>query len=136
MFYCEIISGLWIGDIDIMLNKKFIVDNNITMIVNCTIGIDFPAIDVQKMRVPLSEKLENDLHLLRINKDKIIDLLFNSLDTHNILVCCYDGKNISPFLVSLLLIKYGGIKKETIRDIMRTKHTSITMDYDMSFFDI
>ena len=136
MFYCEIISGLWIGDIDIMLTKKFIQDNNITMILNCTTGIDFPAIDIQKVRIPLSERIEDDLHLLKINKDKILELLLNSLDTHNILVCCYDGKNISPFIVSLLLIKYGGIKKETIRDIMRTKHTSITMDYDISMFDI
>jgi len=104
--------------------------------VNCTTGVDFPTIDVQKVRIPLSERLENDIHLLKINKDKIIDLLYNALDTHNILVCCYDGKNISPFIISLLLIKYGGIKKENIRDIMKTKHTSITMDYDMSLFDI
>ena len=136
MFYCEIISGLWIGDIDIMLTKKFIKDNNITMILNCTTASAFPEIDIQKIRVPLSERIEDDIHLLKINKDKIVDLLLNSLDTHNILVSCYDGKNISPFIVSLLLIKYGDIKKENIRDIMRTKNTSITMDYDMSMFDI
>ena len=24
MFYCELLSGIWIGDIDILSNKKFI----------------------------------------------------------------------------------------------------------------
>ena len=41
--------------------------NNITMILNCTTGVDFPAIDIQKVRIPLSERIEDDLHLLKIN---------------------------------------------------------------------
>ena len=32
MFYCELISGLWIGDTDILNNEKFIKDNNISII--------------------------------------------------------------------------------------------------------
>ena len=31
MFYCELLSGLWIGDTDILTNEKFIQDNNITI---------------------------------------------------------------------------------------------------------
>ena len=41
MLYTEILSGLWIGDIDIMYNKKFITDNNITIILNCTTTYKF-----------------------------------------------------------------------------------------------
>ena len=56
MFYCEIISGLWIGDIDIMLHKKFIKENNINIIINCTQQIAFPEVDVKKVRIPFSDR--------------------------------------------------------------------------------
>ena len=41
MLYTEVLSGLWIGDIDIMYNKKFIEDNQIKLIINCTIDYKF-----------------------------------------------------------------------------------------------
>ena len=37
----EIISGLWIGNVDVMYNKKFLQDNNITIILNCTTNYKF-----------------------------------------------------------------------------------------------
>ena len=33
MLYTEVISGLWIGDVPIMYNKKFIEDNQIKLII-------------------------------------------------------------------------------------------------------
>ena len=42
MFYCELLSGLWIGDTDILVNEKIINDNNIKIIINCTKIFDFP----------------------------------------------------------------------------------------------
>ena len=136
MFYCEIISGLWVGDIDIMLHKKFIKENNINIIINCTQQIAFPEVDVKKVRIPFSDRLENDIDLLKQNKDKILEFIFNQLDVDNILICCYDGLNISPFIVAIFLIKYGEIKKEDVRTIIRTKNNSITLDYDNSLFDL
>ena len=37
----EILSGLWIGDINDSLNKSFIKDNLITILINCTIDYGF-----------------------------------------------------------------------------------------------
>ena len=49
MFYCELLSGIWIGDIDILQNKNFINDNHIGIILNCTEYFDFPLIEnIQK----------------------------------------------------------------------------------------
>jgi len=136
MFYCEIISGLWVGDIDIMLHKKFIKENNINIIINCTQQIAFPEVDVTKIRIPFSDRLENDIDLLKQNKDKILEFIFNKLDVDNILICCYDGLNISPFIVAIFLIKYGEITKEDVRTIIRTKNNTITLDYDNNLFDL
>ena len=51
MFYCELLSGLWIGDTDILNNEKFIKDNNISIILNCTQMFEFPKIEeIKKVR--------------------------------------------------------------------------------------
>ena len=61
MFYCELLSGIWIGDIDILSNKKFIEDNDITIVLNCTQLFDFPDIDtLRKIRLPFSPVQNND----------------------------------------------------------------------------
>ena len=54
MLYVEIISGLWIGNVDVMYNKKFLQDNNITIILNCTVNnkfSDYP--DKKNIRIKL-----------------------------------------------------------------------------------
>jgi len=137
MLYVEIISGLWIGDIDIMYNKKFIKDNNITIILNCTTNIKFSdCSDTKNMRIPLSDNLYHNIDTLRKNKDKILTFIDDSLNDNNILVSCYDGKTISPFIISLYLIKYGSIPKDQIKKIIQSKNTQISMDYDLELLDL
>jgi len=137
MVYVEIISGLWIGDIDIMYNHKFIKDNDISIIINCTINYkfsDYPTI--QNIRIPLSDNLYHNLDQLRSHKDKILKFIDDSLDVHNILLCCYDGKLLSPFIVSLYLMKYGDIPKDKVKKIIQSKDTNISMDYDLVLLDL
>ena len=77
MFHCELLSGIWIGDIDILQNKNFMKDNNISIILNCTEYFDFPFIDdIQKIRLPFSSmQNSNDLSLLKKNYNQIIDFI-------------------------------------------------------------
>ena len=105
MIYCEIISGLWIGDVNIMYNKQFLTDNNITTIINCTIDYKFPDV-LNKIRISLPENYQRSIDIINSSKDKIIDLIYNNIDNHNILISCYDGNNISPYIVSMFLIKF------------------------------
>ena len=107
MFYCELLSGLWIGDTDILHNEKFISDNNITIVFNCTQMFDFPKIEsLVKIRLPFSpiRESDTDIELVRNNYKKIIDYISEKIDLTNILICCYDGKNISAFLVALVVL--------------------------------
>ena len=64
----ELLSGLWIGGINDSLNKDFIRDNRITILINCTLDYGFiDTIKTKKIRIPLSDNLtpEKDLLLLR-----------------------------------------------------------------------
>ena len=134
----ELLSGLWIGGINDSLNKDFIRDNRITILINCTLDYGFiDTIKTKKIRIPLSDNLtpEKDLLLLRNNKEKILDYIFTNIEKDNILIFCYDGIKISPLIVALFLIRYGGISKDDVRSILRSKNQNICLDIDLSFFN-
>jgi len=137
MYTNELLSGLWIGDTDILNSKKFIDDNQIGIILNCTTYFDFPDLTkIQKVRLPFSnnKNSDTDLMLLRQNKDKILSFINDNLLKTNILIVCYDGKSISPFLVALYIAEYSKIDKKSIYDILLTKDSNLSLWYDLSLF--
>lgn len=133
----ELLSGLWISDINDAYNEEFYKDNLINIVINCTIDqafLDLPKI--KKLRIPLSSNLEpdKDLYLLKQNIDKILNYIHENKDDNNILIFCYNGLTISPLIVAIYMIKYGNISKDNIRDILRSKNKDITLDIDLSLF--
>ena len=58
----------------------------------------------------------------------------NNITDKNILIVCYDGKSISPFLVALYIAEYSKIDKKSIYDIMLTKDSSLSLWFDLSLF--
>ena len=136
MYANELLSGLWIGDTDILNSKKFMTDNKIDIILNCTQIFDFPDLDLQKVRLPFSndKNSDTDLMLLRQNKDKILSFIHDNINDKNILIVCYDGKSISPFLVYLYIAEYSKIDKRSIYNIMLTKDSNLSLWYDLSLF--
>ena len=136
MYTNELISGLWIGDTDILNSKQFMDENKIDIILNCTQLFDFPDLDLQKIRLPFSnnKNSDTDLMLLRQNKDKILSFINDNIDTKNILIVCYDGKSISPFLVAMYIAEYSKIDKKSIYDILLTKDSNLSLWYDLSLF--
>ncbi len=137
MYTNELISGLWIGDTDILNSKQFMKDNCIDIILNCTQIFDFPDLDnLQKIRLPFSndKNSDTDLMLLRQNKDKILSFINDNIDNKNILIVCYDGKSISPFLVFLYIAEYSKIDKRSIYNIMLTKDSNLSLWFDLSLF--
>ncbi len=137
MYANELLSGLWIGDTDILNSKQFMKDNQIDIILNCTQIFDFPDLDnLQKIRLPFSndKNSDTDLMLLRQNKDKILSFINDNIDNKNILIVCYDGKSISPFLVFLYIAEYSKIDKRSIYNIMLTKDSNLSSWFDLSLF--
>lgn len=137
MLYTEVLSGLWIGDVDLIYNKKFIGDNQIEVIINCTMDYQFSEIQgITNIRIPLPHNLYNSLDTLRQNKDKILDCIDKYYESKHILICCQDGTTISPFLLSLYLIKYGGIQKSEVKKIIQSKNQAVTMEFDLNLLDL
>ncbi len=132
----EIISGIWIGSIDDSFNKEFLKDNNISILINCTLNYGFPDIEAKKLRIPLTSNLtpDEDILMLKKNKDKILDYIYDNIDTSNILIYCYDEKTISPLIISLFLIYKGGVSKDNVRSILKSKNGNISLDIDLSQF--
>ena len=133
----EILSGLWIGNVNDSYNEEFYRDNLISIVINCTSNqgfLDLP--NLKKLRIPLSDKLEpnRDIYLLKENMDKIIDFIHEKIDENNIFIHCYNGTSISPLIVAIYMIKKGEISKDTIHDILRSKNKDICLDFDLSIF--
>ena len=139
MFCCELISGLWIGDTDIMRSKKFLEENDIKIIVNFTIDIGFPENNkIKNIRVPVSEQLKYPGDVMKLNtylKD-LLNLIKNNTDKNNILLSCYDGNSVSALVVALYIIKFSSITRDTVRQLIQSKSKNISLDYEISVFDI
>ena len=138
MLYTEVLSGLWMGDIDMIYNKKFLEDNQIKVIINCTYEHPFSEVtkDIQNIRIPLPNNIYNCIDILRQNKDKILEFINSQLEFNHILICCQDGTCISPFIVSLYLIHYGNIQKSEVRKVIQSKNQAVSMDYDLNLLDL
>ena len=137
MFYCELLSGIWIGDTDILSSNSFMEDNNISIILNCTQLYNFPTKEnIKKIRLPFSpiRDSNSDIFLLRENKDKIMKFIADNHDTKNILICCHDGKSISAFIVALFIATYTDITKSSIYDILLTKCEDLNLWCEISLF--
>ena len=133
----EIISGLWIGNVNDIYKTEFYKDNNINIAINCTKDQGFLNLEgLKKIRLPLSNDLDmnNDMYMLQEKKDNILNFINNSLEENNIFIYCHNGITISPLIVALYLIFFGGVSKDNIRDILRSKNNNICLDCDLSIF--
>ena len=133
----ELISGIWVGDVNSAFNQQFYKDNLISIVVNCTLEkgfIDYPLNN--KIRLPISYNItpERDIKLLEQNVLKIVDFINEKLENNNIFIYCYDGCKISPLIVAVYMLKYGEISKDDIHNILKSKNKNICIDFDLSRF--
>jgi protein-tyrosine phosphatase len=140
MFYCEIISGLWCGDVELMNSKKFLTENDINVLLNCTIEYESPDHnDMIVKRLPFSEQLkkQSDFKILNDSLDNILTFIYNSLmNDKNILICCYDGLNVSALIIGLFIKKYGEIENSKITSLFKSKDDHFSLDYNLSMFNV
>lgn len=133
----EIISGLWIGNINDAFNEEFYNDNLISIAINCSFDQGFLDIpNLKKIRIPVTDKLDphRDLNLLKENMNKIIDFIDEKIVENNIFIYCYNGLTVSPLIVAIYMIKKGNISSDNIRDILKSKNENICLDFDLSMF--
>tara|TARA_B110000208_G_scaffold189030_1_gene249802 strand:+ start:1214 stop:1600 length:387 start_codon:yes stop_codon:yes gene_type:complete len=128
-----------VADVDILYSNRFYKDNLIEIVINCTYDYSFPDNDsIQKIRVPVTEQLKKDGDFDKLNSSltKILKFIHDNTITKNILLVCYDGKNVSALLVALYLIKYGKVKIQNINSLMKSKNDEFSLDYQFSLFSV
>tara|TARA_Y100001936_G_scaffold119483_1_gene116924 strand:- start:4905 stop:5315 length:411 start_codon:yes stop_codon:yes gene_type:complete len=133
----ELLSGLWIGNLNDAFNEEFYKDNLITITINCTIDqgfLDIPKLN--KIRIPLTDRLDpqRDIQLLRNNIDKILNFIHEKIEEENIFIYCYNGLTVSALICALYMIKKGGLSIGNINDILLSKNKNICLDFDLSTF--
>jgi protein-tyrosine phosphatase len=133
----EILSGLWIGNINDAYNEEFYKDNLITIAINCTNDQTFLDLhNLTKIRIPLTINLDpqTDMKLLKDKMKQIIQYIHQNIEEHNIFIFCYNGLSISPLIIANYMMKYGEISTDNIREILRSKNENICLDFDLSMF--
>lgn len=112
----EIIPRLYLGNYKAALDKQFIKENNINVIINCT--PDYPFIydtvtqtelellpKFESMRIPVKDsQLEKDFLLMEFYMKVALPFLVQKYKSHDkILIHCHAGKQRSCILVAALL---------------------------------
>jgi hypothetical protein len=134
----EYIHNIFGSNIDTSLDKSIYIKYNINTVINCTNNIGFLDIDIKKIRIPLTEDLNNhtDIPLLIKNIDKILNYINENYIDNTILISCSTGKNIGPLIIGLFMVKYGNISIRDVKNILKSKNKDICIDYDLSIFNI
>ena len=113
----NIVSGqIWLGNMKAALDPKFIKDNNISVIINCSVDIPFifDVIDpaeygiskIETYRIPVYDSLlEHDIYIMEQYLHKVLPFLLKKLlkEKKNILVHCAAGRQRSGCVVAALL---------------------------------
>ena len=121
----EIISGIWVGDINYSLNKQFYINNNIDIVINCTHDQDFIELPTlkHKIKIPFTPDFPSkyNLHVINDYVEKLLEIMYKSIDNFNIFIYSYQTDIIPLSIVSLFIAKYGGIKEDSIEAIIKSK---------------
>tara|TARA_B110000208_G_scaffold177346_1_gene224464 strand:- start:234 stop:680 length:447 start_codon:yes stop_codon:yes gene_type:complete len=121
----EILSGIWIGSVEYALNKNFYINNNIDIVINCTNDTEFIELNTlkHKIKIPFGRDFPSkyNLHVINDYVEKILEIIHKSMDNYNILIYSYKMEIIPLSIISLFIVKYGGINEESIESIIKSK---------------
>ena len=125
----EVISGLWLGNIQDSKNKEFIC--RMDVIVNCTKNLPFLSEQTKNIRLPIDDNLEKiEVKNLYNFFPKIIPFIYDCLKKNlNVFVHCYAGKQRSVSVVVAYLMKYLDIPLNKAITLVRTKREIIFTPY-------
>tara|TARA_Y100000996_G_C22270307_1_gene539711 strand:- start:198 stop:608 length:411 start_codon:yes stop_codon:yes gene_type:complete len=133
----EILHGLFFTDIKTALKYEIYDEYNINVVINCTSNYPFINRDITKIRLPFSHVMDQtDMQLINKNLSKILDTIQSHFLQKNILICCYDGKLISPLIIALFIMKYGNVKSYDILKVLQSKDSNLSINYDLSQFKL
>ena len=113
----NIVSGqLWLGNYKAALDPVFIKENNISVIINCSVDIPFifDLIDpheygiskLETYRIPVYDSLlEHDIYIMEQYLHKVLPFIFKKLlkEKKNVFIGCHAGKQRSACVMAAVL---------------------------------
>ena len=101
-----IIPRIYLGDHRAASNKKWLKDNNISVVFNCTKHLPFDASIKHRYRVPVDDSLmEEDLKKMGIWSFEVVYKLWKQYQSGaNILIHCHAGRQRSAAVVAMFLM--------------------------------
>jgi predicted protein tyrosine phosphatase len=120
----EILPGLFIGDRENAADAKWLKQNRITVLINCTKTLPFPdnAGLIHVLRVSVRDNLEtSEIEKMRKYLVPVSDKIAEWLPNHNILVHCYAGRQRSSSIILAYLIRYGELTLDEAIRLLQSK---------------
>lgn len=108
-----IIKGLWLGNEDSAKSQSFLKKNNITVIINATMGVPhkFQRNGIKYVRVPVEDSLKvSDINKLTAYLPYVVQTVrkYHKTQRKNVLVHCHAGMQRSAAIVASYLMQYYG----------------------------
>lgn len=127
----EIITRIWIGNMNAAHDPSFLASKKITVIFNCTKDIEPEPLRAgtwkgRHYRVPIDDTRESQ----EINNlsNWSYEIIYNMLREYNhgetILVHCYAGRQRSAACVAMLLIALGKLTTDEAIEFIRIRRTA------------
>ena len=123
----EIINGIYIGDVDSLLDKDIYRLYNIDIVINLTTQYQFLDNNISKIRYPII----NFTDYLDKYK-KLIQFIYSKFINYNILIC--SDEQYHTLTAALFLINYGNIPEYDVKSVLTNKNDKLVLDYDLSVF--
>ena len=118
----EIIPNVFVGNYAFALNKKLLLENKITHILNCAIGLkNFYLNKFKYLKIPLYDIKTQDL-------EKYINIMNNfieegSLNNNKVLIHCGEGVSRSAAVCLMYLITKKGLTYKKARETFTKKRS-------------
>lgn len=121
----EVLVNLWLGSVEDAFDKGFMTSNNIDLIINCSLEVDYPS-HMRHIRFPLTSYFTNDSkeanEFFLQNIMEVCGHIKKTLHENNgVLIYCYDGIQASPAVLVAYVMITGRVNSDTAIQAIKTK---------------
>jgi hypothetical protein len=134
-------GALWLGNSDAIIDSKFLIQNDIKVVINCTPHLPFiyetnqpikGLTDLETIRLPVHDSLlDKDIYLMENYYHDILPFTLNKLinEKKNVIINCRAGRQRSASIVALVLFMIADMthliethlpRKESKSELMRS----------------
>ena len=119
----QILPNLWLGNARAAANEKFLKENNIQVVFNCTKDLPFHSSIKRRYRVPVDDNLqESEIRNMELWSYEIaIKMIQEYKANRTIFVHCHAGMQRSPAAIAFFLMALYGMSAEQAMSFLRER---------------